>query len=40
MSTLIEYEEITSRRMLMDLIDQHGHVVITQNGQVIFETDR
>lgn len=40
MSTLIEYEEITSRRMLMDLIDQHGHVVITQNEQVIFEANR
>lgn len=40
MSTLIEYEEITSRRMLLELIDRHDHVVITQNGRVIFEANR
>lgn len=40
MSTLIEYEEITSRQVLMDLIDRHDHVVITQNGEVIFEANR
>ena len=40
MSALIEYEEITSRRMLLDLIDRHGHVVITQNERVIFEANR
>ena len=36
MSVLVEFEEITSRRFLLDLIDRHGHVVITQNGEVIF----
>ena len=36
----IEYEEITGRRFLEDLIARHGHVVITQKGEVIFEADR
>ncbi len=36
----IEYEEITGRGFLTDLIDRHGHVVVTQNGDVIFEADR
>lgn len=40
MSVLVEFEEITSRRFLLDLIDRHGHVVITMNGEVIFETNR
>ncbi len=40
MSTLIEYDQITSRRMLLDLVEEHDHVVIVQDGSVIFETNR
>ena len=40
MQASIEFEDITSRRMLTDLIAEHGSVAVTQNGTVILQAHR